>query len=395
MKKTFLFILCLIINLNTYAQTNKALEKKLTKEIQDLFINNELVGASVAIFNDKETLYTKGFGYLDKASNKKYTNHTIQNIGSISKTFIGLALLKAQEMGKLNLDDPINNHLPFEVINPYYPKDTITIRQIASHTSSIRDRDIWYGMHCYILKEQKIKQQKRKIWFSKPSKMMTLNTLFYNYLNTKEKSYKKKNFSKNRPGKNHEYSNIAAALGAYILEQATGEDFKSFTQKHIFNPLKMDNTGWSFKDVNMEKHSKLYNKSQKELALYSLVTFPDGGLITSSADMSKYGSELIKGFHGQGTILMPKSYKEAFTKTLNNSHFKTEIKDNYGVFFELTKKNNIGHSGGDPSIVTLLYFNPSKKVGKYLQINTELKKKGIMDLLAIWGKLKEHENLFQ
>ena len=100
-------------------------------------------GFSVAIVNESGTLYEKGIGYSNVEIKKKYTESTIQNIGSISKTFVGIALLKAQELGKLKLDDPINNYLPFRVKNPFYPETHITIRNLATHTSTITDNEFY------------------------------------------------------------------------------------------------------------------------------------------------------------------------------------------------------------------------------------------------------------
>ena len=102
--------------------------------------------------NENETIYEKGFGFVDKTTEKAYSKHTIQNIASISKTFLGLALLKAQELGKLHLDEPINKYLPFKVQNPYYPEEEITIRQLTTHTSSITDSK-YYDQKSYVLKE--------------------------------------------------------------------------------------------------------------------------------------------------------------------------------------------------------------------------------------------------
>lgn len=385
MKKYILILLFIANAILCYSQKNDSLTLELTKDMEGFVKENSLVGFSVAIYNDEGTLYKKGFGYSDKQEKKEYTENTIQNIGSISKTFIGIALLKAQELGKLNLDDPINNHLPIEVVNPYHPNNAITIRQITSHTSSIRDRDLWYGFNCYVLKEKKKPEEKKKLYFSNPDQMISMGELFENYLVKGSKSYKKKNFSKHRPGEHYEYSNIAAALGAYIVEQATGEDFKSFTQEYILDPLEMNNTAWSFTDIDFDNHTKLYTKSQKRIAFYSLVTYPDGGLISSTDDMTKYASELIKGYHGEGIILTPKSYKAAFTSALD---------DNCGVFFDITDKNLIGHNGSDPGVTTLMYYDPQTRIGKYLQVNTELSKKGLNNLLAIWNKLKEYETQF-
>ena len=50
----------------------------------------------------------------------------------------GIALLKAQRLGKLNLDAPINKQLPFNVNNPNFPNKQISIRHLSTDTSSIK-----------------------------------------------------------------------------------------------------------------------------------------------------------------------------------------------------------------------------------------------------------------
>jgi CubicO group peptidase (beta-lactamase class C family) len=47
--------------------------------------------------------------------------------------------MKAIELGKISLEDDINEILPFKVINPYHNNIPITIRQLVNHTSSIND----------------------------------------------------------------------------------------------------------------------------------------------------------------------------------------------------------------------------------------------------------------
>ena len=83
------------------------------------------MGFGVAIVGPEKTLYQAGFGYADLEAQKAYTANTIQNIASISKTFIGVSLLKAQDLNLLDLDEPINKYLDFKVVNPHFPEDTI------------------------------------------------------------------------------------------------------------------------------------------------------------------------------------------------------------------------------------------------------------------------------
>jgi len=399
--KKILKLILIVFLLPLNAQHNKqdiAITDSLSIELSDISKQGRINGFSVAIVNKDGVLYNQGFGFSDIKTKSKYTKNTIQNIGSISKTFIGLALMKAQEQGMLKLDDPINQYLPFKIINPYFPNQPITIRHLATHTSSIKDSKK-YWKNSYILKED-ITDSKVKVpsYFLPKDKKISMHDFFKNCLVKNEKWYSKKAFFKNKPGEFFEYSNMAAALAAFIIEKATGKDFMSYTNEVIFEPLKMTNTGWSFDAINFSLHSKLYHKPQVELAFYNLVTYPDGGLKTSSNDLSKYLLELIKGCSGNGTLLKKESYKELFTKQLSGQNYKernakSKYNDEYniGIFMGFSAKGYIGHTGGDPGIAAFMFFNENSKLGKILIINTELDKESLGEFKDIWNKLDEYE----
>ncbi|MBP6155168.1 MAG: serine hydrolase, partial [Chitinophagales bacterium] len=132
-----LIFIVFFINSCTANKQHKSNIRQISNEINDVYRDSIFNGFAVSVVNNKKILYKNGFGYADISSNKNYTVKTIQNVASISKTLVGIALLKAQELGKLDIDDPINKYLPFTVYNPYYPNTEITIRQLATHTSSI------------------------------------------------------------------------------------------------------------------------------------------------------------------------------------------------------------------------------------------------------------------
>ena len=403
MLKNTLIIIVIISNglfYKSYAQANDSISKLLVNDLKQIYSQKHINGFSVAIVNQNGSLFEKGFGYSNRKENKKYTANTIQNIASISKTFIGITLMKAQELGYLNLDDPINDFLPFKVINPYFPNTPITIRQLATHTSSIRDPSR-YEKNGYILKEENNGEAKVNRNFRSPNEMMTQSVFLKNILNKKGKWYKKNNFLKNNPGEIFEYSNIAAGLAALVLENAMGEPFNVLTKRYIFEPLGMSNTGWSFDEVDFSKHSILYSNIETELAFYQLITYPDGGLITSSSDLGKYLSELISGYSGSGRILKVENYDELFNSNLNDENHKERNDNAYndeynmGIFMGSSAQGQIGHTGGDPGVTTLMFFNAKTKIGKILLVNTDVNKDGINELRAIWKKLDEFESKFE
>ncbi len=86
-----------------HGQSGDLVIKNLTTDLEKIALKGHINGFSVAVVNANETLYTHGFGSADIEQQKEYTENSIQTIASISKTSIGIALLKAQEMGSQTL----------------------------------------------------------------------------------------------------------------------------------------------------------------------------------------------------------------------------------------------------------------------------------------------------
>ncbi|MBL0144706.1 MAG: serine hydrolase [Chitinophagaceae bacterium] len=295
-----------------YTLTKNALTDTLTK-IGDTTLFN---GFGVAIVSDKEVLYQNGFGYANVEKKAKYIEHTIQNIASISKTFIGIAMLKAQELGKLKLDDSINKYLPFKVSNSFNDGIPITIRHLVTHTSTIEDKEDYlyraWILHDTVNEAHNLKIDIGECRFSAKSTEIPMEEFLKNILCKEGKWYKKENFSKRKPGEIYFYSNLGATLAALIIEKATGTTYDKFTTQYILQPLKMSSSGWGLNAIDISKHTKLYINKTTAYPFYSCITYPDGSMITSTADFSKYMLELMKGYFGNGTLLSQESYKEYF-----------------------------------------------------------------------------------
>jgi CubicO group peptidase (beta-lactamase class C family) len=83
----------------------------------------------------------KTHGFRDKKRTQDYDTLTVQPIGSVSKIIIGLAIMKASELGMVNLEAGINQYLNFEVNNPNLKfSQQITLKHLATHTSGISER---------------------------------------------------------------------------------------------------------------------------------------------------------------------------------------------------------------------------------------------------------------
>ena len=236
-----------------------SIDRSIERRMQEA----RIVGLGAAIIVNRKLIWTRGYGFADKERAVPFSPDTIMNIGSISKTIIGAALMRAVQDGKLSLDEDINKYLPFKVANPSFPNEPITLRQLATHTSSITDRGSVYATAYH---------------FGRDSPQ-PLGGFLHDYFASGGKNYAKENFVGSMPGTHREYSNIGAGLAGYIVELAVGEKFNVYTKRNLFAPLKMEHTGWLMSEVDLAKHSNLYIAQglAVPIQLYGLTTYPDGG----------------------------------------------------------------------------------------------------------------------
>lgn len=373
----------------------------LTAVIDSFYKQSEFNGLAVSLVNEKGTLYAKGFGYADSEKKIPYTDQTIQPIASVSKVLVGVALLQAQELGKLKLDDPINDYLPFNVVHPAYPAEVITIRHLVTHTAGIVD-NAFYVSKNYILKEGESRANEGLVFddsqvFNPSDSLISMEVFLKNILVKGAKWNTKETFSTYKPGAMYEYSNIGTTLAALVLEQATGERFDAFTQKHILTPLKMKASGWNFESVALENYSNLYADPKTKLPFYRMITYPDGNFITSVRDLSLFLTELIQGYQGKGILLNQASYKEFFRPQLQSQNFMEREENNpynesynVGIFIGFGYSGYIGHTGGDPGVASLLFFDPKQLTGRIMIVNTSFSgQKASRDFYGIWEALKK------
>ena len=377
----------------SHLQLSQVKHDSITNDLSELYNEGVFNGFVVSIVKEDGVIYNEGFGYADVAAGKQYSANTVINIASVSKVFIGVALMKAYELNLLKLDDPINKYLPFEVVNPNYPDEAILINQLATHTSSIVDNES-YMKYCYANKDdislEPQLEEKYELYYANPSThVTTLSQFLMNMLHSKGKWYDGDVFDENNsPGGTYEYSNIGASLCALIIENAANISYSDFTKKYIFNPLNMSSTAWFFEDVDMSNHSKLYYDSL-ELPYYHNLSYPDGALITSGNDLALFLSELIKGYNQNGTLLKSESYKKLFKSRLTPAQLNERENFNVGFFVEKELPYNvIGHNGGDPGTNTMMYFNTETNLGRLMLLNSDSKKENSRDVMwAIWDVL--------
>jgi CubicO group peptidase (beta-lactamase class C family) len=344
--------------------TNPALDELVAKQMAEA----GFMGLAAAVIVDRQVVWMKGYGFADWQRTRPFTAETIMNVASISKPFTGVAMMRAVQEGQLALDEDINAYLPFRLVNPHHPAEKVTLRHLATHTSGIADREEVYS---------------RAYHFGGDSPE-PLARFLEQYFRPDGKDYSRDNFVDAKPGAQREYSNIAAGLAGYIVERAVGQPLNVYTRKHVFAPLKMTDTGWFLSEVDPAKHSTLFasqDGSPIPIQHYGLTTYPDGGVRSSVADLSKFFVALLNGGEYQGARILDARMASEMVRfqftDANRPRNYPAADGNSGLFWR-TKYNGtrVGHGGNDPGVKADMLAVPSGEVGVVLLVNTSTSSEG-------------------
>ncbi|WP_187696500.1 serine hydrolase domain-containing protein [Xanthovirga aplysinae] len=372
-----LLVLCTLFSCGGKHQTNKAKDEfskmaftdSLDIKLENLLSEGNLPGFALSIFTKDRVFYQKGFGYANVERQIPFNSNTVQGIASISKTLIAVSVMKLVEEGKLSLDDKINDILPFEVTNPNFSEVPITIRHLATHTSSINDAPNYDRV--YIFKEKLDKNKFQEGWHKhleiyNQNKEMTMPEFLGSVFARDGNWRTDENFLNEKPGTYYEYSNMGTALLAYIVEIKTGEEYKDYTKRLILDPIGMNRSGWSLNEVDTINHIVYYNEDYNPVPSYHVITYPDGGLNSTVSDLTKYLQEMMKGYYGESKLLSEASFREM----MKNQTKDLDIAS--GIIWDLSNDCCIGHGGNDFGVTTMMFFDPQKGIGKILFSNISI-----------------------
>ena len=188
----------------------------------DSVINREdgkaLAGLAVLAIKDGEIAYEKGFGYRyidneNAENNLPFDTDTKMRIASVSKTFTAIGVMKLVEQGKIDLDADISKYLHFSLRNPNYPDTPITVRMLLSHTSSLRDGEIYSLPPQYSVAE----------FFQEGA------TYYENGAHFASRGQ--------APGEYFSYANINFGLLGTIIEAASQQRFDQYMSENVLKPM--------------------------------------------------------------------------------------------------------------------------------------------------------------
>ena len=148
MKKSFLSTLLIWTLTVSFGQTISKIDSLIEIEVK----SDKVAALAVAVIDSGKVVHMDTKGYRDVENNLEVSINTPFHIASVSKTVTNLAIFKLVEEGKIDLTVNISQYLPFDVVNPHYPDDFITVSDLLNHRSGIKDDYEFYKPHWSIPK---------------------------------------------------------------------------------------------------------------------------------------------------------------------------------------------------------------------------------------------------
>ena len=303
-----------------------------------------LPGIVVGVVSGDDLVWARGFGHADVETNRVMATNTRFRMASHSKLFTATAIMQLREEGKLRLDDPVVEYLPWFTYQSASDDDPpITIEHLLTHSSGLprEASSHWTDFDFPSAEEVRALMPDRVAPFS--------------------------------PEVRWKYSNLAYSIAGLVIEEVSGLSWAEYLQQHIFDPLGMTASSVDLPDPMMATG---YGRRMPD-GSRQVFPFVDArgmgaatGLTSTVEDMARFVSAQFRdGPRGGDHLLSTASLREMHRVRM----LETTWTRGQGIGFSVQRRNGtlyVGHGGGYPGYTTNTTIQLDSEVGVIVLTNT-------------------------
>ncbi len=338
--KQFL-VICLIVISAFTARADNIDTKEVERRINQLMQRPEMTGLAVAIVENGEVVFAKGFGLRDRSRRDKVDENTVFRWASLSKAVGATAAMQLAEEGMLELQMPISNYAP-SLVMPGSEYET-TLEDILSQRTGIAhnayDRRIEAGQQAKFVRRA----------------LGGVDRLC-------------------EPGACHSYQNVAFDAAAEAIESATGLPYKAVISEQIFKPLGMDSATTTLAGLKQSRNwARPHNSrgmpvSDVKPTYYRVPAA--AGVNSSVVDLAKW----MQAQFGEETPLGAEVVQSTHTPRIATPYEDRKMRRYYGALtnasyglgwriYDFEGHRVVGHRGAVQGYRAHILFDPELKTG--------------------------------
>ncbi|HEX8763902.1 MAG TPA: serine hydrolase domain-containing protein, partial [Candidatus Acidoferrum sp.] len=284
----------------------KTLEE-LQKAMKDVVEKQHVTGAGVALVSNGQLLWCGGIGKADLSASRDVTCDTEFRVGSISKTFVALALLKLEEEGKINLYARLQDVAPeIPLKNRWVSSHPVRIVNLLEHSAGFDDMQ--------------------------PSEVYNRHDRWdYPLLNV-FKRFQEPQDVRWPPGTRFSYSNPGYGIAGYLIEKVSGQPFDAYIQQNLLAPTEITVGDFRLTDANRAVLAQGYEGNPPRLVPYKNIYLrPAGDMKASPGELAKLVQFFLRrGKAGDVALVRPESIaRMEYPETISSA--KRGLRLGYGL----------------------------------------------------------------
>jgi D-alanyl-D-alanine carboxypeptidase len=285
-------------------------------------------------------------------------DHAFQ-IGSVTKSFVGVVAAQMHAEGKLNLDAIITNSLPPDITKHFPNVEKITLRQMLEHTAGLYDAG---------LNPRRVID---RAFVDRRGEYSALRELKYAF--DKPPSF--------APGEGWSYSNTGYLLAGLMIDRAAGQHHSAEVRRRVLVPLRLTNTWYNLLEQprgDMARgYEDFFNWWRADTTSWTPAIGGSAGLSSTVFDLATF----IRAVARDAGFLNAATRRELFGGW-------SEEKKRYFLGLQRMRPRKdapwfIGHSGGTPGYHCFAFHQPERDITiVFFGSSALLKARGIDRLLG-------------
>lgn len=310
--------------------------------------HSRIPGIAAGFVHDQELIWSAGLGVTNRETAEPVTADTLFSICSISKLFTSVAVMQQRDAGRVDLDDPVGEHLSWFTIEDSYPDaPPVTVRGLLTHSAGLpRESDFpyWSGPDFPFPTREQVRERVRE-----QRELYPAATYF-------------------------QYSNLGLTLAGELVAAASGMDYDAYVRERILDPLGMDDTHPEI-PVGHERLASGYGTLGRDGEREAVPIFqargiaPAAGFASTVRDLGRFASWQFRALHeGDAGLLAPNTLREMHRVQWVDPDWETH----WGLGFSVWRdagETYVGHGGSCPGFRSSLSLHTGDRMAAIAMAN--------------------------
>lgn len=319
---------------------------ELRARVARVLLREHVPGAGIALIDGPRILWAGGVGTADRASGRPVTADTLFRTGSITKSFVALALVRLAEQGRVDLNARVGDLAPELAIgNRWDAEQPITVAHLLEHTAGFDD------MH------------PNELYAPLPAEALSLAKVLARNPASRVARW--------RPGSRFSYANPGYTVAAYVIEKVTGWSYEDVLERQVLGPLGMTGAALRWTPEVDRRLARGYDGGDAPVPYRAIYHRPAGNLMASPRELAALVQlALGRGRIGGAAVISP----AGMARIERSETARLDAGDaSYGLgnSGDVSERVPIrGHDGGIDGFLSSYGYLPGHDAGYVLLVNS-------------------------